>query len=77
MDYLGSAIKKRLKQREDMFLQRLMGMLAKMAKTDGEADAWYTICKARGMCFPHMLDHAICDIICADKKIGMPKKKSV
>ena len=28
-------IKKRLKQREDMFLRRLFGMLAKMAKADG------------------------------------------
>ena len=27
-------IKKRLKQREDMFLRRLMGMLAKVAKAD-------------------------------------------
>ena len=27
-------IKKRLKQREDMFLRRLMGMLAKMARAD-------------------------------------------
>ena len=32
------AIKKRLKQREDMFLRRLMGMLAKMAKVDGKGD---------------------------------------
>lgn len=29
-------IKKRLKQREDMFLRRRFGMLAKMAKTDGK-----------------------------------------
>ena len=43
------AIKKRLKQREDMFLRRLMGMLAKMAKADGKADTWETIQKARGM----------------------------
>ena len=28
-------IKKRLKQREDMFLWRLFGMIAKMAKADG------------------------------------------
>lgn len=35
-------IKKRLKQREDMFLRRLMGMLAKMAKADGKVDAWET-----------------------------------
>ena len=33
-------IKKRLKQREDMFLRRLFGMLAKMAKADGKVDAW-------------------------------------
>ena len=32
-------IKKRLKQREDMFLRRLFGMLAKMAKADGKVDA--------------------------------------
>ena len=42
-------IKKRLKQREDMFLRRLFGMLAKMAKADGKVDAWDTIRKARGM----------------------------
>ena len=35
-------IKKRLKQREDMFLRRLFGMLAKMAKADGKVDAWET-----------------------------------
>ena len=35
-------IKKRLKRREDMFLRRLMGMLAKMAKADGKVDAWET-----------------------------------
>ena len=29
-------IKKRLRQREDMFLRRLFGMLAKMAKADGK-----------------------------------------
>ena len=29
-------IKKRVKQREDMFLRRLMGMLAEMAKADGD-----------------------------------------
>ena len=39
------AIKKRLRQREDMFLRRLMGMLAKMAKADGKVDAWETIQK--------------------------------
>ena len=47
MDYSGSDIKKRLKQREDMFLRRLFGMLAKMAKADGKVDAWNTICKIR------------------------------
>ena len=31
-------IKKRLKQREDMFFRRLFGMLAKMAKADGKVD---------------------------------------
>ena len=35
-------IKKRVKQREDMFLRRLFGMLAKMAKADGKVDAWET-----------------------------------
>ena len=35
-------IKKRLKQREDMVLRRLFGMLAKMAKADGKVDAWET-----------------------------------
>lgn len=42
-------IKKRLRQREDMFLRRLFGMLGKMAKADGKIDAWDTIHKARGM----------------------------
>ena len=42
-------IKKRLKQREDMFLRRLFGILAKMAKADGKVDAWDTIRKARGI----------------------------
>ena len=42
-------IKKRVKQREDMFLRRLFGMLAKMAKADGKVDAWDAIRKARGM----------------------------
>ena len=36
----SSDIKKRLKHREDMFLRRLFGMLAKMAKLDGRVDAW-------------------------------------
>ena len=35
-------IKKRLKQHDDMFLRRLFGMLAKMAKADGKVDAWET-----------------------------------
>lgn len=42
-------IKKRLKQREDMFLRRLMGMLAKMAKADGQVDALDSNRKAREM----------------------------
>ena len=45
----GDDIKKRLKQREDMFLRRLFGILAKMAKADGKVDAWDTIRKARGI----------------------------
>ena len=32
----GDDIKKRLTRREDMFLRRLFGMLAKMAKADGK-----------------------------------------
>ena len=36
MRTLADDIKKRVKQREDMFLRRLMGMLAKMAKADGK-----------------------------------------
>ena len=38
-------IKKWLKRCEDMFLRRLMGMLAKMAKVDGKADVWDMIRK--------------------------------
>ena len=38
----GDDITKRVKQREDMFLRRLFGMLAKMAKADGKVDAWET-----------------------------------
>ena len=34
------AFKKRLKRREDMFLRRLFGILAKMAKADGKVGAW-------------------------------------
>ena len=36
----NDAFKKRLKRREDMFLRRLFGILAKMAKADGKVDAW-------------------------------------
>ena len=36
----NDAFKKRLKRREDMFLRRLFGILAKMAKADGRVDAW-------------------------------------
>ena len=32
-----------------MFLRRLMGMLVKMAKTDGKVDAWGSIRKVRGI----------------------------
>ena len=32
--------KRRVKRREDMFLRRLFGILAKMAKADGRVDAW-------------------------------------
>ena len=46
---MTDGIKKRLRQREDMFLRRLFGMLAKMAKADGKVYAWDTIRKARGM----------------------------
>ena len=30
-----------------MFLRRHVGMIAKMAKADGQVDAWDTICKIR------------------------------
>jgi len=33
-------VKRRIKHREDMFLRRLFGMLAKMAKADQKVDAW-------------------------------------
>ena len=33
-------IKRRIKHREDMFLRRLFGMFAKMAKSDRKVDAW-------------------------------------
>lgn len=35
-------IRKWVKRREDMFLRRLFGMFAKMAKADGRIDAWET-----------------------------------
>ena len=35
-----SELKKRIKHREDMFLRRLFGMFAKMAKADQKVDAW-------------------------------------
>ena len=34
------SISKRIKHREDMFLRRLFGILARMAKVDGKVDAW-------------------------------------
>ena len=34
----ADAIKKRLRQRENMFLRRLFGMLAKMAKANDKVD---------------------------------------
>lgn len=39
-DMLADDIKKRAKHREDMFLRRLFGILAKMAKADRKVDAW-------------------------------------
>ena len=42
-------INKRLRQREDMFLRPLFGMLAKMAKADGQVDALDSNSKAREM----------------------------
>ena len=48
----GDDIKKRLRQREDMFLRRLMGMLAKMAKADGKVDAWETHAEGAFAWFP-------------------------
>jgi len=35
-------ISKRIRHREDMFLRRLFGILARMAKVDGKVDAWET-----------------------------------
>ena len=37
---MHGTIKQRIKHREDMFLRRLFGILAKMAKVDGKVDAW-------------------------------------
>ena len=37
-----NTISKRIKHREDMFLRRLFGILARMAKIDGKVDAWET-----------------------------------
>ena len=34
------SINKRVRHREDMFLRRLFGILARMAKIDGKVDAW-------------------------------------
>jgi DnaJ-domain-containing protein 1 len=34
------SISKRIRHREDMFLRRLFGILARMAKVDGKVDAW-------------------------------------
>jgi len=42
-------IKKRVHHREDMFLRRLFGILAKMAKADGKVDAWEIVKRERGM----------------------------
>ena len=36
----NDSINKRIKHREDMFLRRLFGILARMAKIDGKVDAW-------------------------------------
>ena len=38
----NDSISMRIKHREDMFLRRLFGILAKMAKADGKVDAWET-----------------------------------
>ena len=38
----GDSFGKRVRHREDMFLRRLFGILAKMAKADGKVDAWET-----------------------------------
>ena len=36
----NDSISKRIRHREDMFLRRLFGILARMAKIDGKIDAW-------------------------------------
>ena len=36
----NDSINKRIRHREDMFLRRLFGILARMAKIDGKVDAW-------------------------------------
>lgn len=36
----SDSISKRVRHREDMFLRRLFGILARMAKADGKVDAW-------------------------------------
>ena len=37
---MDAEMKKRLRHHEDMYLRRLFGMLAQMAKADGKVDAW-------------------------------------
>lgn len=37
---MDADMKKRLRHHEDMYLRRLFGMLAQMAKADGKVDAW-------------------------------------
>ena len=36
----NNSINKRIRHREDMFLRRLFGIMARMAKIDGKIDAW-------------------------------------
>ena len=40
MQVKNDSINKRIRHREDMFLRRLFGILARMAKIDGKVDAW-------------------------------------
>lgn len=42
MARVNESIETRLKRREDMFLRRMFGILAKMAKADGRVDPWET-----------------------------------